>query len=183
MKRHIFYTLMTMVTLLFVASVPGVSIAQGFAGTWNVDKAQSKHADFFDEAGIILRIIPNGENKMTIEQVVTSEYDEIINSTNVDLNGSETISEWSRGDLPIFGYEAVAIGSDQTVKTKAVQGTAKSSFDLISYFTVVVSQGTYNIVLHSHYQLSPDGKTLTVTNTRNSREQGEPVIYVFHRMN
>jgi hypothetical protein len=84
--------------------------------------------------------------------------------------------------LPIFGYEAVAIGSDQTVKIKAVQGIDKSSFDLTSYFTVVVSQGTYKIVLHSHYQLSPDGKTLTVTNTRNSRKQGEPVVYIFHRI-
>ena len=173
---------MIVVSLLLVASVPCASNAQGFAGTWNLDNAQSKSAEFFDGEGLFLRIILDGGNKMTIEQVATTEYDLRTTKTIVDLNGPETTSIWPKGDLPVFGYEAVAIGNDQAVKTKAVQGSDKSSLELTTYFTVVVSQGTYDIVLHSYYQLSSDGKTLTVTDTRDSREHGEPVVYVFHRV-
>ena len=119
---------------------------------------------------------------MTIEQSTTTEYAISTGTTNLDMNGPETISTWAQGDLPFYGYEAVAIGKDQSVETKATQGADKSSFEATFTFHAVVSQGTYKVVLHSLYKLSPDGKTLTVTTTRDTREDGSPVIYVFRRV-
>ncbi len=181
MKENLSKSAAIIVALLLISLLPGTSKAQGFAGTWHFDNALSKNADFFDGRALLLKITTAGVDKMTIEQVATTEYDTRITRTVVDLNGPETTSTWPQGDLPIFGYEAVAIGTDQTVMTKGVQGSDRSSFDLTSHLTVTVSQGVAHVVVRSNYQLSPDKKTLTVTITRDSRENGQPVVYVFHR--
>lgn len=172
---------MSIVSLFLIAFLPTPGSAQGFVGSWKLDFSQSKNADFFDGWAVVLNIARQSSDKLTIEQITTTEYTVSTGTTNIFLNGPETVSTWPKGDLPVFGYEAVAIGNDQAVRTRAVQGSDKSSFDLTNYFKVVVSQGTYDIVLHSHYQLSPDGKTLTVTFTRNTRP-GRSVVYVFHRI-
>ena len=183
MKQMNTYAWIFIVSALLVVSLPRSSSAQGFAGTWNLDWAKSKNADFFDQRSIVLKITPQNGNKMTIEQATTTEYATVEGITNVDLNGPETTSTWAKGDLPYYGYEAVAIGNDQSVGTKAVQGDDKSSFELTFTIPVVVSQGTYTVIMHSLYKLSPDGKTLTVTTTRNTRENGSPVVYVFQKVN
>ncbi len=170
--------------LLIAASLPGVSNAQSFAGTWNFDNTQSKNVGGFYESGEVrykMNILPNGSGKMIIEGLSSSEVGWRTTKLNVDLNGPETTSTFPMGDLRRFSFEAVAIGPDQRIRTKAVQGSDKSSFDLTSYFKVLVSQGTYDLVLHRHFELSADGKTLTITETRNSRKDDEPAVYVFHR--
>lgn len=181
MKERISYLFMSIVSVFLIAFLPTPGSAQGFVGSWKLDFSQSKDADFFDGWAVVLNIARQSSDRLTIEQITTTEYAVSKGVTNVDLNGPETESTWPKGDLPVFGYEAVAIGNDQTVRTKAVQGNNKSSFDLTSRFTVVVSQGTDQMVLHSHYQLSADGKTLTVTYTRDTRP-GSSVVYVFHRI-
>jgi hypothetical protein len=181
MNKNLFRSVVVVVFLFLIALLPGTGKAQGFAGTWHFDKAQSKNADFFDGEALLLKITTGGVDKMTIEQVATTEYDTRITKTFVDMNGPETTSTWPQGDLPIFGYEAVAIGNDQTVMTRGVQGDDRSSFDLTSVLNVTVSQGYARVVVRSHYQLSSDNKTLTVTITRDSRGNGQPVVYVFHR--
>ncbi len=181
MKERISYLLMSIVSLFLIAFLPSPGSAQGFVGTWKLDFSKSKHADFFDGWAMVLNIARQSSNKLMIEQTTTTEYTVSKGVTNVDLNGPETASTWPKGDLPVFGYEAVAIGDDQLVRTKAVQGSDKSSFDLTNQLKVVVSQGTQEIVLHSHYELSPNGKTLTVTETRDTRP-GRSVVYIFHRV-
>ncbi len=184
MKREVFHNWTIMVIFLITASIPGLSKAQSFVGTWNFDKSQSKNVGAFFESGEMryqMKIIPEGNGKMVIEDLTSTEAGWRKSKLNVDLNAPETTSIHPRGNLASFSFEAVAIGPNQTIKTKAVQGSDKFAFDLTSYFTVLVSQGTYNIVLHSHYKLSPDGKTLTVTETRNSRKYDKQAVYVFHK--
>ncbi len=184
MRTEVLYRWAVMAVFLIAASAPVVSEAQSFAGTWNFDAAKSKNVGAFFESGEMMykmKITPEENGKMVIEDYTKTEAGWKTSKLNVDLNGSETTSTHPRGDLARFSFEAVAIGPDQTIKTKAVQGSDKSAFDLTSYFVVLVSQGTYNIVLRSHYELSSDGKTLTVTETRNSRQEGGPSVYVFQR--
>ena len=169
--------------MLVLASIPSPGRAQGFEGMWNFDKSQSKDIGAFFESGEMryrMQITNEGNDNLVIEDLTTTEAGWKRSKLNVNLKGAETASEYPRGDLAIFSFEAVAIGPDQTLKTKATDVT-RSSFDLTEYFTVLVSQGTYNVVLRSHYALSADGKTLTVTQTRNSRKYDEPAVYVFHR--
>ncbi len=182
MKQRITFAWMIMISAFLVVSLPQKGSAQDYSGTWKLDFAKSKHADFFDQRTIVLRISPLDGNKMTIEQATTTEYARVVGITNIDLNGPETVSTWAQGDIPYYGYEAVAIGKDQSVETKAVQGADKSSFEATYTFTAVVSQGTYKVKMHSVFQLSPDGKTLTVTTTRDTRVNGSPVVYVFQKV-
>ncbi len=184
MKTHVFQRWTIIATFLLAASIQGISMAQSFIGTWNFDKTQSKNVGGFYESGelrYIMKILPDGNGKMIIEGLTTTEAGWRTTKLNIDLNGPETISTFPMGDLRRFSFEAVAIGPDQTIKTKAVQGNDKSTFDLTSYFKVIVSQGTFDIVLHSHYELSPNGKTCTVTETRNSRKSDGQAVYVFHK--
>ncbi len=184
MEKYVVRKWIIAAALLIAASLPGVSNAQSFAGTWNFDNAQSKNVGGFYESGEVrykMNVLPNGSGKMIIEGLSSSEVGWRTTRLNVDLNGPETTSTFPMGDLRRFSFEAAAIGPDQEIRTKAVQGRDKSSFDLTLYFKVLVSQGTYDIVLHSHYALSTDGKTLTITETRNSRKEDEPAVYVFHR--
>ncbi len=177
----------TVLSVFFLAAyIPGVSFAQNFAGTWNFDKSASKNVAAFFESGEMryrLVITSDGSGKMVIEEQSRTEAGWKRSILNVDLNGPETTSEFPRGDIARFSFEAVAIGPDQTIRTEAVQGSDRTQFDLTSRFKALVSQGTYDVVLKSHYALSPDGKTLTVTETRNSRVNDEPAVYVFQREN
>ena len=182
MKQRITQAWMITVSAFLILSLPKSGSAQDFSGTWNLDFGQSKHADFFDQRSIVLKISPMDGNRMTIEQTTTTEYAVSVGTTSIDLNGPETTSTWAQGDRPYYGYEAVAIGEDQSVQTKAVQGIDKSSFEATYTFHAVVSQGTYKVVMHSLYKLSPDGKTLTVTTTRDTREDGSSVVYVFQKV-
>jgi hypothetical protein len=184
MKKYFVRKWIIAAAFLVAASMPGIGSAQSFTGTWNFDKAQSKNVGGFYESGEIrytMKILPNGDGKMFIEGLTTTEAGWRTTRLNVDLNGPETTSTFPMGDLRRFSFEAVAIGPDRTIMTKAVQGSDKLSFDLTSYFKVLVSQGTFNVVLQSHYALSADGKTLTITETRNSRKEDEPAVYVFHK--
>ncbi len=181
MKRSLSRPLSIFFCVLLVGSFSRTGDAQGFSGTWLFDKPQSKNADFFDGESLLLKITSDGGSKMTINQIAKTEYDTRSTVTNVDLNGPETKSEWPKGDLPVFEYEAVAIGNDQVVMTKAVQGSDHSTFNLKSRLRVTVSQGSALVVLNSRYQLSDDGKTLTITVTRDSRRNADPVVYVFHK--
>jgi hypothetical protein len=184
MRTEVLHKWAIVSAFLLAASAPVVGRAQSFAGTWNFDASKSKNVGAFFESGEMrykMTITPEENSKMVIEDYTKTEAGWKTWKLNVDLNGPETTSTHPRGDLARFSFEAVAIGPDQTIKTKAVQGGDKSAFDLTSYFIVLVSQGTYNIVLHSHYELSADGKTLTVTETRNSRQEDEPSVYVFSR--
>ena len=177
---------MIMAAFLVAASLPAVSRAQSFAGNWNYDNKASKNVGAFFESGemrYMLKIVSEGNGKMVIDHRTGTEAGWNTKKLNLDLNGPETTSTFPRGDLYRFSFEAVAIGPDQTIRAKAVQGSNKSEFDVTLHYTVLVSQGTYNIVQHDHYQLSPDGKTLTVTETRNSRVEDEPAVYVFQRAN
>lgn len=175
------------VSVFFLAAyIPAVSFAQNFAGTWNYDKSKSKNVGAFFESGEMryrLLISSDGSGKMVIQEQTATEAGWKRSILNVDLNGPQTTSEFPRGDIARFSFEAVAIGPDQTITTQAVQGSDLYQFDLTSRFTALVSQGTYDVVLKSHYALSPDGKTLTVTETRNSRVNDEPAVYVFQRAN
>ncbi len=184
MKKYVVRKWIFAAALLIAVSSPGIGRAQSFAGTWNFDNTQSKNIGGFYESGelrYILKILPNGDGKMIVEGLTNTETGWRTTKLNVYLNGPETTSTFPMGDLRRFSFEAVAIGPDQTIRTKAAQGSDKSSFDLTSYFKVLVSQGSYDVVLHSHYELSADGKTLTITETRNSRKDDAPAVYVFHR--
>ena len=186
MKKESFCRWALVSAFFLAAYIPAVSFAQDFAGTWNYDKSQSKNVGAFFESGEMryrLVITSDGSGKMVIVEQTATEAGWKKSTLNVDLNGPQTTSEFPRGDIARFSFEAVAIGPDQTVMTKAVQGSDRTQFDLTSRFTALVSQGTYDVVLKSHYALSADGKTLTVTETRNSRVEDEPAVYVFHRAN
>ncbi len=186
MKKYIIHSWTIAAIVLLSASLPGCSTnAQSFAGTWKYDNKASKNVGAFFESGEIrymLKISSEGNGKMVIEHLTSTEAGWNRKTLNIDINGPETTSTYPRGDLYQFSFEAVAIGPDQTIMAKAVQGSNKSEFDVTMNYTVLVSQGTYNIVQHDHYQLSNDGKTLTITSTRNSRVEDEPAVYVFQRV-
>ncbi len=185
MSLNLFCPLSLVVAFMLFGNSFLYAQSQGFAGTWRFDESSSRNVAAAFESGDVrceLHIIPEGSNRMVIEDLADTYVGWRKTELNVDLNGPESTSVWPKGDLPSFSFEAVAIGRDQVVKTKAVEGKDRSAFDLTSYFKVLVSQGTYNIVLRSHYQLSANGDTLTVTETRNSREYNEPAVYVFQRV-
>ncbi len=187
MKKYVVHSWTIAAVLLISATLLSCSAnAQSFAGTWKYDNKASKNVGAFFESGEIrymLKIASDGNGKMKIDHLTTTEAGWKTKTLNIDLNGPETSSTYPRGDFYLFSFEAVAIGPDQTITAKAVQGSNKSEFDVNLHYTVLVSQGTYDIVEHDHYQLSPDGNTLTVTSTRNSRVEDEPAVYVFQRGN
>ncbi|MGC8654664.1 MAG: hypothetical protein ACP5US_11820, partial [Candidatus Kryptoniota bacterium] len=103
----------------------------------------------------------------------------------LELNPSKgsAVSIWPKGDLAIFSFEAVAIANNDTVISTFQRGPDSSSFDANLYLDVLVSQGISKVVVNDHYEISKDGKTLTVVEARDSRKEGGPAIYVFHRTN
>ncbi len=185
MKKYVIHIWTITAALMLGTLLPACSSTpHGFAGTWNFDKSQSKDVGAFFESGemrYMLKIVPEGKSKIVIKHYTSTEAGWNLKELHLDLNGPETTSTFPRGDLYRFSFEAVAIGPDQTITAKAVQGSNKNEFDVALHYTVLVSQGTYNIVEKEHYQLSPDGNTLTITETRNSRQLDEPAVYVFHR--
>jgi len=165
---------------LIVQSLPAIS--QGISGEWLMDKSQSRNADFFDGEKVLLRISADGSHHLKIEQESTTEYAITRSVTILDMNGVETISKWPKGDLPVFGYEAVAIADSQEVRAVVQNEKSDSCFDVAYRLTVLLSQGYREVDLMSHYELQNNGKVLNVRISRDSRKNAEPVVYVFRRV-
>ncbi|MGC8654665.1 MAG: hypothetical protein ACP5US_11825 [Candidatus Kryptoniota bacterium] len=157
-------------------------ILQNISGVWLLDRSQSRHADFFDGADVLLKISRDGENRIKIKQESTTEYAVTTTASILDMNGVETISKWPKGDLPMFGFEAVAIADSQDVGIAVQKIKSDSSFDVIFRLNVLVSQGYRQVFLKAHYELKNNGSILQVSITRESRKDAEPVVYVFKRL-
>jgi|GEM_PF-3535226 hypothetical protein len=176
------------VFLILVFMSPQVVLAQyeNFYGLWNFDKNMSKNVGAFFESGEMRyykKIFRDEAKGIVIEDHTVTEAGHKTIRLELNPSGIPTFSIWPKGDLAIFSFEAVAIANDDTVRAVFQGSPDSTSFDTNLYLDVLVSQGNSNVVLNDHYQISKDGKTLTVIETRNSRKQNSPATYVFHRAN